>query len=203
MTGSAGVDEKWVALHGLNLRQGHGYSAAITAMNRLGKPMKTAAIALCLTALAFSASAQAPSAESVERLITVTRTETMMEQFFAQMEAGMRQGMQHSLQGRTLTDEQRKVIDHAPTRFMNVMRDELSWAVIRTDVVKVYRETFTQPEIDALLVFYSSPAGVAFVEKMPVAVQRSGALMQQRMAPLVPKMQAAMEQAMADARLAR
>ena len=165
--------------------------------------MKTTLIALFVAGFALGASAQAPSAESVDRLLTVTRTEKMMDQVFAQMEAGMRQGMQQSLQGRTLSDEQRKVIDYAPTRFINVMRDELTWATIKTDVVKVYRETFTQAEIDALITFYSSPAGVAFVEKMPVAMQKSGALMQQRMAPLIPKMQAAMEQAMADARLAR
>jgi len=165
--------------------------------------MKAAAIAVCLYAAMLSASAQTPSNESVERLLTVTRTEAMMDQLFAQIEAGMRQGMQQSLQGRTLTDEQRKVIDYAPTRFVNVMRDELTWAAIKTDVIQVYRDTFTQPEIDALVTFYSSPAGVAFVQKMPVAMQKSSQLMQQRMAPLLPKMQAAMEQAMADARLAR
>jgi len=165
--------------------------------------MKHTLIAFFVAALALGASAQTPSAGSVERLLTVTRTEKMVDQIFAQMEAGMRQGMQQSLQGRTLSDEQRKVIDYAPTRFMNVMRDELTWSTIKADVVTVYRETFTQPEIDALIAFYSSPAGVAFIEKMPVAMQKSSALMQQRMAPLIPKMQAAMEQAMADARLAR
>jgi uncharacterized protein len=165
--------------------------------------MKTFTIALVLAASMLAAQAQEPTAESVERLLVVTRTERMMEQVFSQMESGMRQGLQQSLQGQTLSDEQRKVIDYAPTRFVNVMRDELSWTAIKGDVAKVYRETFTQPEIDALLVFYTSPAGVAFIEKMPLAMQRSGALMQQRMAPLIPKMQAAMQQAMADARLAR
>ena len=167
--------------------------------------MKLLLMTLLLASSATFASAQPaePSTESIERLIVASRTEKMMEIIYGQMESGMRQGVQQSLKGQTLTDEQRKVIEYAPTRFINVMRDELPWSVIKADIVKVYRESFSQAEIDGLLAFYVSPVGLAFVEKMPLVTQRSGALMQARMATLIPKMQAAMEQAMADARLTR
>jgi hypothetical protein len=68
---------------------------------------------------------------------------------------------------------------------------------------QIYQESFTQEEIDGLIAFYESPAGVAFVEKMPFAMQKSMSIMQSRMAPMMEKIKAAMKEAIAEPKAAQ
>ena len=69
--------------------------------------------------------------------------------------------------------------------------------------MKLYAETFTQEEVDGLLAFYRSPAGVALLEKMPQVTQKSAAITQQRIAPLVEKLKASMAKTVEDAKAAK
>jgi hypothetical protein len=78
------------------------------------------------------------------------------------------------------------------------MRKEMSWATLRPMYVQIYRDTFTQKEVDGLIAFYKSPTGVAFVDKMPVVMQKSQALMQTRIGPLAESVRAAMQEAVAE-----
>ena len=55
--------------------------------------------------------------------------------------------------------------------------------------MKVYAETFTQSEIDAMTFFYSSPAGHAVMVKLPLVAKNSMAAMQEQMKSLVPQLQ--------------
>ena len=43
----------------------------------------------------------------------------------------------------------------------------MTWDKLRPLYVRIYQESFTQEEIDGLIVFYESPAGIAFVERWP------------------------------------
>ena len=161
---------------------------------------------LLVAALAFvsaNAWADPASQESVETLLAVTRTESMMESMYSGVEQMMRQGMQQSVQGKTLTAEQQLLIDAVPGKFIAVMREEFNWTKMQPLYVALYRDTFDQQEIDGLIAFYRSPAGQAFVNKMPVVMQKSLALAQSQLQSLAPKMKAAMDQAMADAKIAR
>lgn len=65
----------------------------------------------------------------------------------------------------------------------------------------IYQETFEQEEIDGLDAFYGSPAGQAFVAKMPVVMQKSMSLLQEQMQILVPRMAQVIEQAMKEAKI--
>ena len=67
--------------------------------------------------------------------------------------------------------------------------------------VQLYRDTFEQEEVDGLLAFYASPTGQAFVNKMPMVMQKSMALSQSLMQSIIPKMTAAMKDAMAEAKV--
>ena len=55
--------------------------------------------------------------------------------------------------------------------------------------VEIYTTNFTQEEIDGLISFYESPAGKAFVAKMPAVVQAIMAEMPKRMRPMMQKME--------------
>ena len=148
-------------------------------------------------ALAFSLAAHAamPSDASVDRLLEVMRAQQNFEGMLRNLEPMMHQGMAAAMQGRTPTPEQQRAMDNTAASFAKVMREEFSWEAMRALQAQIYRETFTQEEIDGLIAFYESPIGQAFVDKMPIAMQKSMSLMQARIGPMIARMTAAMRDA--------
>lgn len=156
-----------------------------------------------LALAAVRADAAPPSAESVEKLLAVTKTESMIDSMYAGAEQAMRQSMRQAVGDRTLSAEQQRVFDALPARFTALLRSEMSWSSLRPQYVQLYRDTFDQEEIDGLLRFYQSKPGQAFVSKMPLVMQKSMAIAQSQMQSFLPKMQRAVEDAVREARLAR
>ena len=144
-----------------------------------------------------------PSPDSIEALLAATRAEKLVDTMLANVDQVMRQSMAAGVQGQQFSAEQQRVIDGARAKFVQVLREELTWDKLRPLYVQIYQETFTQEEIDGLIAFYNSPAGVAFVEKMPVVMQKSMSITQSRLGPMMEKMKAAMQQAIAEARAAK
>jgi uncharacterized protein len=165
--------------------------------------MRKIIVVLLATALCAVARAERPSEASIDTLLTAAKTERLLDNMYAVMGQSMRQGMQAALKGKTLSDEQQRSFDAVPTKLEQVMREELNWASLRPMYVQVYQETFTQNEVDGLIAFYKSPTGAAFVDKMPVVLQKTQALMQARIAPLVKKINGAMEEAVKEIKAAK
>lgn len=164
--------------------------------------MKRLLALLCLVASA-SAFAAPPSPASIEKLLTVTRAERMLDTTLKNLDGAMKRSMAQSLQGEKLSPEGKRITDSFATKSVAVMRDEMSWAKMKPLYVRLYSESFTQEEVDGLLAFYESPAGQAFVEKMPVVMQKSTLIMQERMSPIILRLQDAMKQAIAEAKAAK
>lgn len=158
--------------------------------------MKNLAASLLLACCASLAHAAPPSAESVEKLLEVMRTQDVLDAVHAQLERVMRQGMQGALSGKTLTAAQRRALDALPRKLTAAMAPELSWPVLKPDFVRVYSEVYTQEEVDGMAAFYASPLGQGILAKMPQAMQRSMELTQARMVAAMPRLQAAMAAAM-------
>jgi uncharacterized protein len=161
--------------------------------------------AFLVSALLVSTSAHAgpASEESIDALLVATKAESLVDGMYANVEQFMRQATAAATQGKPVSEEQQRVLDAIPAKFSKVMREEMSWANMRPLYVQIYQESFSQEEIDALIAFYQSPAGQAFVAKMPVVMQKSMNIMQSRIGPLMEKMQAAMQEAVAEAKLSR
>lgn len=153
--------------------------------------------------LTFGAHAEPASRESIEKLLDLARTESMMDSMYGNVEQMMRQGMQQSVQGKPISAEQQRFLDAVPAKFVAIIREELAWTKMKALYVQVYRDTFEQEEIDGLIAFYASPAGQAFINKMPAVMQRTMTLMQSTMQSLGPRMQAAIRDALAEARVVR
>jgi uncharacterized protein len=145
----------------------------------------------CLAAVTSSIAAP-PSDQSINELLDVMNMPRMMDQILTNMDqeikAGMQRGLQQSLRGREPTAEQRAEVDKFQKKLMGIMRDELTFDKVKDIYVRVYRETFTQEEVNGLIAFYKSPAGKAYVEKVPSVMQRAGAEMQSRIGPMVQKL---------------
>lgn len=172
-------------------------------MTKLKKSLSITALALA----SFCAAAAEPSDASVEKLLSLTQAESMTEAIYGHLEQsmrqGMRQGMEQAAAGQPLTDEQRRVLDAVPKKFVQVMRGELTWAMFKPMYIQIYKESFDQEDIDGLNAFYSSKAGQAYVNKMPIAIQKSMAAVQERMAPMIGKMPAIIKAAVDEAKLGK
>ena len=158
-------------------------------------------LALAALFASLNAHAEPASQESVENLLAATKVESMMDSMYSGVEQMMRQSMKQAAQGKPLSPEQQRIFDAVPTKFVAVMREEMNWQKMKPLYVQVYRDTFEQEEVDGLLAFYASPAGQAFVNKMPIVMQKSMALSQSLMQSLIPKMTAAMKDAMTEAKV--
>lgn len=161
--------------------------------------MKRTFLTLTLAMAATWTAAAPPSEASIQQLLDLTQSEAMLNQMYGSIEQIMRQGMRQAVAGRPLTPDQQKVLDLAPGKLASVLRSELNWSTLKADYVLIYQETFDQAEIDGLIAFYGSPAGKAFIAKMPAVMQKSIALSQARMQRYIPKVTQAMEEALREA----
>lgn len=165
--------------------------------------MRNSLILSVLLSVSIACSAAPASTESINTLLAVTKAESLVSSMHAQMEQVMRQAMAQAISGKKVSEEQKRVLEAAPKQFAAVMKDEMSWANLKTMYINIYQETFTQEEVDGLIAFYRSPAGAAFVDKMPLVMQKSTAAMQARLPQLMEKMKLAMEKTLSEAGISR
>ena len=154
-------------------------------------------------ALCGGAHAAPASDASIVQLLAVMQTEKMMDGAFAVMDQSMRQTMTMATRDQNLTDAQRQVLDNNQVKIARIIRDEMSWDKMSPLYLQIYRESFTQEEVEGLIAFYQSPTGVAFVQKMPAVMQKTSVLMQDRMGPMMARVQAAVRESVEEAKAAR
>jgi uncharacterized protein len=155
---------------------------------------------LCATALVLAAQvvqAAEPSEASLETLMVVTRAERNIDAVFSTMQPMLKRMRTEMMPG-VLSAEEEKRLDAMEAKMLAVMRDELSWARLKPMTMQIYRESFTQSEVDGLIAFYQSPAGQAFVEKMPMVMQKSMLITQSRMKPMMERIQQIAQEAAAE-----
>ncbi len=154
--------------------------------------MKFLPAILIAAALAFStASTQAapPSDASINQLLELSKAGALMDSVWTQMDGFMKSSMQQVTKGKPLSADEQAIMDKQQTKMITIMKDELSWAKIKDGFVQVYRETFTQEEVDGIIAFYKSSTGQAFIDKQPALMKNTMTLMQQRMEPIMQKIQ--------------
>ncbi len=52
--------------------------------------------------------------------------------------------------------------------FNRFFAKHMSWEALKDDVISMYTESFTEPELKEITAFYRTPTGKKLVEKMPV-----------------------------------
>ena len=161
------------------------------------KPILCAVILFCMMLVGQAAP---PSDQSISEMMAALQIEKMVTQMLIQMDAAMKTGME---QRRATTPKGRK------TRPPDTRQGDFSAENPRNceggisfgeteGLPPVLAVNFTQDEVTAIIAFYSSPAGKAMVEKIPVAMQKAGTLMQARVGPLTQKMEKMQEDFMKD-----
>ncbi len=123
---------------------------------------------------------------AAEELILLSNPDQMLNQVWAQLESMLDQ--QYQQMG--APEELRPIFKKYTDKLFEVIKAELSFENIKDDMISTYVKTYTESEIRAISEFYKSPAGKAFLEKMPSLMQESMAMTQKKMSQIMPKIQA-------------
>ena len=160
--------------------------------------MRRVLLALLLSIFAVPAASAGdlpPGDEAIKELIGLTDRGKMVEVMLKQVDAGMEASLRQVAGGRKLTPEQEKILADMRARMVALFKQEMSPEVIEPTMIGIYRNNFTQEEIDGIIKFYKTDAGKALLNKLPAVMQQMLQMMQSRMADFMPKMHELMRNA--------
>ncbi|MFC3120748.1 DUF2059 domain-containing protein [Agaribacter flavus] len=144
---------------------------------------------IALFALSFSLQVlaeQKASNESVEQLLELTESSKLLDAVYGQV-GGMFQNMSQQM---NLPPEKQPIINAYMDKVVALMKEEMSWAKLKPEMVNVYAKHFSQEEVNGLIAFYQTDVGKAMVNKMPMIMQDSMLLSQNMVMQMMPKIQA-------------
>ena len=128
-----------------------------------------------------------PSQESIRQLFEVMHSSKLLDAYMTQIDSTVRASMQQALAGQQLNPKQQKILDDMGRQIGSLVKAELNWPAIEPLMIDVYRNTFSQHEVDGMLTFYRSEAGQAVIAKLPTAMQQSMTGIQSHAQALTPK----------------
>ena len=136
------------------------------------------------TALAQNAK---PSEASIRQLFEVMHSSKLLDAYVTQIDGTVRASMQQAFAGQQPTPKQQQIMETLGHNIASLVKEELNWASFEPMMIEVYRNTFSQHEVDGMLKFYRSEAGQAVIAKLPTAMQQTMASMQSHVNTLTPK----------------
>ena len=153
--------------------------------------MRSALIPVAAIALVASAHAAESKEQLAEKLLTVSGAEKMAND---SIDSAMK-AMSKQVGGTAnLPAAMRPKMEAAFTRIGQLMKDEMGWAKMKPEMIRLYAEAYTEEEMRAAITFYTSPAGKSFAAKMTVVTQKSMEWGMRRGAALGPKIQKIMQE---------
>lgn len=140
-------------------------------------------------AVSTPAFADAPTDVSLKELFVLTDTKGMVDTMFDQTDSYMKASMQQALDGMhvSATPKMQQAMDDYSRKASQIFKEEMSWDKMEPLFVDVYKKSFSQSDVDGMIQFYKTPAGQSVVKKMPLVMQNSMQVMQQRMSTVMPK----------------
>jgi hypothetical protein len=135
------------------------------------------------------ASATPATDSQVDTLLDVMRTRQTLEAVLPQIRGSQQQMVEQLTAGKTLSDEQRKKLSRYLDKSSSRIAEVLAWENMRPVYRDIYRQTFSAEDIDAMVTFYSSPAGRNLLDKMPQLMQNSMNAVQKVLVPVLQDLQ--------------
>ena len=142
--------------------------------------------ALGLGTFTFAHAAE-PATADVDRLMDVMRMQQELDAMWLQVEAMQAQMLDQLYQGE-LDAEAKAEVRAEADRHTARMREALSWEKVQPVYREVYRQTFDATDVQAMIDFYSSPAGQRVLDKTPQLMANIATESQQLLVPLLQEM---------------
>ena len=144
-----------------------------------------AALGACEPALAADAAA---SEASIHELLDTLHSRTLVDGIVQRAEQDAREQAHAIARTQPLNAEQLQILDEMQDKMRALTEQTISWNNLEPMMVRVYRETLTQDDVDGMLKFYRSPAGQAMINKLPLITSRIMDEMRNRMQQLTPQL---------------
>jgi len=130
-----------------------------------------------------------PTEQSIRELLALMQAHNMIDTMMAQVDASWRPLMKQALGERQPSEREQQILDEGHAKIQALCREQLRWENFEPMMISVYRNTFSQKEVDGMKAFYRTPIGQAVIAKMPIVMQQTMQTMQGRMADMIPKIQ--------------
>ena len=150
------------------------------------KLVMTLVLAVCASQAAYAQDAK-PAEESLRQLFEVMHSSNLLDAYLTQIDGTVRASMQQALAGQQLNPKQQKILEDMGREIGSLVKAELNWSAIEPVMIEVYRNTFSQHEVDGMLTFYRSEVGQAVIAKLPTAMQQSMTSIQSHVKTLTPR----------------
>ncbi len=157
--------------------------------------MKAKALLLAILMMAsFNSFATPAKKETLEELFRLTDVTKMLDLVYAQSDAIAKQ----SMRGKSLTEEQKAVMNKYAEKNMALVKQEMSWDKLKTPIMEAYSRVYTDKEVQDIIKFYQTPTGKKMLKKMPELAQISMGLVQNMMQSMQPKLKLLQEEMAAE-----
>jgi hypothetical protein len=154
----------------------------------MNKLLASAMVWMLMCGSAAAANNAPASDASIREMLELTNARQMLDSVKGQMNGMMNTTMQNATRGQTITPERQAIMDRMAAKMTAVFTDMLNWDDLLPMYLRTFRAAFTQDEIDGAIKFYKSPAGKAYIKKMPVVMQNVMQEMPGFMKPIQEKM---------------
>ncbi len=162
-------------------------------MSRSAPLFRRVGLLLALTLASAPVLAAPPSDGDINRLLSASRAQTMLDSMLPQIEQMQQQQFQQITQQRQLTPQQQEQLQRIQARTSQTLRQALSWQQLRPMYVDLYKKTFSKEDVLAMAEFYESTAGQSLLDKTPLLMRNVMVAIQARMQPLFVDLQKDLE----------
>ncbi|MGI4758677.1 MAG: DUF2059 domain-containing protein [Janthinobacterium lividum] len=153
------------------------------------RPLYGITLALCFAAALPAAHADEASRRAkAEQMLVLTKTDSLMEGQLASLQTRVNELAKQQSGAAPLNPEQTKLTSEYMKQVQDTTNEEVSWAKLRPMIIQSYADSFTEAELDAILVFYKTPAGQAIITKTPELANKTMTTVQGRIKEMQPKL---------------
>jgi hypothetical protein len=153
--------------------------------------MKRLTLLLCL-ALCLPLTAHADDATKrakVQEMLNLLHIDRTMDQLMDLFEKEAAAATNAKLNSQGASADRKTRMDAFQKQLFDFIESQIGWKSMQAEYIDLYANTFTEDEIDGMLAFYKSPAGVAMINKTPELMTKSSTMVQKKMLAIEPQIQ--------------
>lgn len=152
--------------------------------------------AVLALALALPVAARADDATQharAQELVTILHSDRMLGQLSGNILKQVSDAAQQVAGPNPSAENQAKIAEFNK-KITDLVDAQLGWKVMGPDIVNIYAKSFSEDELTAILTFYKSPAGAAFLAKAPEVNQQLQQLAQPKLSALQTQLREAFDE---------
>jgi hypothetical protein len=142
----------------------------------------------------FARGDEASKRDNVRELFRVMRLQNTMAQLMSQTMEQSEKMSEGLFDQSKMTDAERQ----RNAQFLEQVRSRVEryfgWESLEPQYIELYASTYSEEEIDGILAFYNSAVGKSMLEKTPMIMSKSSAIVQERSAEVQPELRALMQE---------